>query len=72
MPICSLCRLADNGTTPLTTVDLLGCPNAKTNARVAEKSGRRLGVDAGVEVKVGPVLVGTRETVLCTERVASG
>ena len=44
----------------------------KTNSRVAKESRRGTAVFAGIEVEVGTVLVGSRQTILGAERVARG
>lgn len=53
-------------------VNLHRSTDTEANTRATEQRSRGLGVDASVEVEVGTVLVGTRETVLSAEWVAGG
>lgn len=64
--------LGHNSTTPLTAGHLRRSPNTKLNSRGAKERSRGPRVDAGIEVEVRAVLIGTSKTALRTQRVAAG
>ena len=65
--------LVDNGTGPVARArDLRRGTQPETNTRIAKESCGGAAVFAGIEVEVGTVLVGSRQTILGAERVARG
>lgn len=59
----------DNCTTPLAAANLLSSTNSQSHTSASEQSSTGSRVNAQVEVEVGAVLIGARQSVLCTQGV---